>query len=111
MISQRVKIETVVETDESPSSPPWKSISFAIGGWLQFYMYGVARAIQARGLDSPDVTYCGASAGALAAAGLVLEGDFDAAVEFCKAECVPQAHGHISGLFRFVEFNHSAKYI
>ena len=56
-------------------------------------------------MDSPDVTYCGASAGALAAAGLVLEGDFEAAVEFCKAECVPQAHGHISGLFRFVKFN------
>ncbi len=46
---------------------PWPSVSFACGGWLQFYLYGVARALQARGLDSPDVQYCGCSAGALAA--------------------------------------------
>lgn len=86
------------------SLPPWKSISFACGGWLHFYLYGVARAIQVRGLDSPDVVYCGCSAGALAAAGLVLEGDFDAAVEFCKEECVPVAYGQISGLFKLAEF-------
>lgn len=93
------------------SSPPWKSISFAIGGWLQFYLYGVARAIQARGLDSSDVVYCGASAGALAAVGLVLDGDFDAAIEFCKQECVPKAHGHISGLFRCVIHNRTSSTI
>jgi hypothetical protein len=45
---------------------PWESMSFACGGWLQFYLYGVGRALQARGLDYPnEVTYCGCSAGAL----------------------------------------------
>ena len=55
--------------------PPWKSISFACGGWLQFYLYGVGRAIQAQGLDHPSITYLGTSAGALTAAGLVLDGN------------------------------------
>ena len=85
--------------------PPWKSMSFGCGGWLQFYLYGVARALQARGLDCPnDITYAGCSAGALAAAGLIIEGDFDAAVQFCKDKCVPLAHGHWSGLFRIGEY-------
>lgn len=71
--------------------PPWTSVSFACGGWLQFYMFGVAKALQASGLDYPSsVTYCGCSAGALAAVGLALEGNFDAAVTFCKEKCVPE---------------------
>jgi len=78
-------------------------MSFSCGGWLQFYLYGVARAIQAAGLDR-GVQYCGCSAGALAAAGLAYEGDFDAAVEFCKTECIPQAHGHVTGLFRLADY-------
>ena len=81
-------------------------MSFGCGGWLQFYLYGVARALQARGLDCPngEVIYAGCSAGALAAAGLIIEGDFDAAVQFCKDKCVPLAHGHWSGLFRIGEY-------
>lgn len=80
-------------------------MSFACGGWLQFYMYGVARALQASGYDSPStVTYCGCSAGALTAVGLAIEGDFDGAVNFCKAECVPQAWGHVKGLFKLGEY-------
>ena len=85
--------------------PPWTSMSFACGGWLQFYMYGVARALQAAGYDSPDtVTYCGCSAGALTAVGLAIEGDFDGAVRFCKETCVPQAWGHVKGLFKLGEY-------
>ncbi len=34
----------------------------------------MARALQAQGLDDPNVTYLGCSAGALAAVGLVLDG-------------------------------------
>jgi hypothetical protein len=26
--------------------PPWDSMSFACGGWLQFYEFGVAKALQ-----------------------------------------------------------------
>lgn len=60
--------------ESSPNSLPFTSISFACGGWLQFYLYGCARAIQAQGIDNPDLTYLGCSAGALAACGIVFEG-------------------------------------
>ncbi len=83
--------------------PPWNSVSFSCGGWLQFYLFGVARAFQATGLDK-NVKFAGCSAGALTAAGLALEGDFDAAIDFCKRECLPKAHGHVSGLFRLNEY-------
>ena len=69
----------------------WKSMSFACGVWLHFYLYGVARALQATGNDSPStVTCCGCSAGALAAVGLVHEGNFDNAVKFCNQICIPE---------------------
>lgn len=83
--------------------PPWTSMSFACGGWLQFYLFGVARAVQSRGLDK-DVVYCGCSAGALAAAGLILDGDFDSAIQFCKKECVPEAYGKLLGLFQLSKY-------
>lgn len=78
-------------------------MSFSCGGWLQFYLFGVARAIQAAGLDH-NVQYCGCSAGSLAAAGLALGGDFDAAIEFCKSDCIPKAHGHYTGLFQLADY-------
>jgi hypothetical protein len=83
----------------NPESAPWTSVGFSCGGWLQFYLYGVARAIQAYGLDFPDVKYLGCSAGALASAAIVLGSDFDAAMKFCKEECLTKAHGSLSGLF------------
>lgn len=96
-------LKTEKASPEGDYRPPWRSMSFSCGGWLQFYLFGVARALQATGLDK-GVTYCGCSAGALAAAGLTLEGDFDAAIEYCKTTCIPEAHGHISGLFRLAEY-------
>lgn len=84
--------------------PPWTSISFACGGWLQFYLYGVARAIQARKLDDPYVKYCGCSAGALTCTGLVTRGNFDIAVQFCKTECVPRAYSEWKGLINLSEY-------
>ncbi len=85
-------IEDTVKMAENVPLTPWRSISVACGGialtviffesnclvrlgWLQFYLYGVARAIQAQGLDDPNVSYLGCSAGALAAVGLVLDGN------------------------------------
>ena len=91
----------------------------------------MARALQAHGVDHPDVTYLGCSAGALAAVGLALdgsltsltfscrcnflclilyvsssfcEGDFDAAMEFCKDECIPRAFGEVFGLFQLGQY-------
>ena len=109
--------DSKMQAAELEDSPPWSSVSFACGGWLQFYMFGVAKALQVSGLDFPSsVTYCGCSAGALAAVGLALEGDFDAAVKFCKDECVPEvcaplssfapmvcAHAYVSSL-KFATF-------
>ena len=40
----------------------------------------------------------------MAAAGLVLNGDFDSAMQFCKDECIPKAHGELLGLFRLTEY-------
>lgn len=81
--------------------PQLSSISFSGGGWLQFYLYGVAKAMQSCGIvDLTHVKVCGCSAGALAAAGLVYDGDFDGAVDFAKYECIPRAHSEISGLFK-----------
>lgn len=89
VLDQNIKM-TISDQVEGEALP-WRSVSFACGGWLQFYMFGVAKALQESGLDYPSkVTYCGCSAGALAAVGLALEGDFDSAVTFCKEKCLPQ---------------------
>jgi hypothetical protein len=74
-------------------------VSFSCGGWLQFYLFGVARALQSKGLTPKGIKYAGCSAGSLAAYGIALNGDFDVAVEFCKKECVPVARSSLSGLF------------
>ncbi len=83
--------------------PPWESMSFACGGWLQFYMFGVAKALQACNMDK-GVRYYGCSAGALTAAGLILEGEFDDAIKFCKDYCVPKAYSEWTGLFNLGEY-------
>jgi hypothetical protein len=83
--------------------PPWESMSFACGGWLQFYMFGVAKALQEYGLDK-GVKYLGCSAGGLTAAGLVYGGDFDEAIRFCKEYCLPKAYGDITGLFKLSDY-------
>lgn len=82
---------------------PWTSMSFSLGGWLQFYLYGVARAIQARGLDR-KVKYCGCSAGALAATGLTIGADFDMVVDYAKNDCLPRAYANIQGLFKLSDY-------
>lgn len=113
MEASKLDSDPKMQAAELEDSPPWSSVSFACGGWLQFYMFGVAKALQVSGLDFPSsVTYCGCSAGALAAVGLALEGDFDAAVKFCKDECVPEVRAALINLapirfpscFNFVTF-------
>jgi hypothetical protein len=89
--------------NKESSIPPWKGVSFSCGGWLQFYLFGVARAMQVRGLDK-NVKVSGCSAGALAAAGLALGGDFDKAVEQCKIDCVPSARGSFYGMFEIPRY-------
>jgi hypothetical protein len=83
--------------------PPWESMSFACGGWLQFYMFGVAKALQTCQQDK-GVRYYGCSAGALTAVGLAVGGEFDDAIKFCKEYCMPKAYSDISGLFKLAEY-------
>jgi len=92
-----------LEDMEEAFSPPWSGLSFSCGGWLQFYLFGVAKAFQVAGLDK-DVRVMGTSAGALAAAGLAYGGDFDEAVLHCKEVCIPKAHERISGFFRLHQY-------
>lgn len=85
-------------------APPFDSISFACGGWLQFYLFGVAKAMQAQGLDYTKLQVCGCSAGSLAAAGFAYDCDFDAAVDYAKYECITEAHGHVFNLFKLGKY-------
>lgn len=87
----------------SEGLPPWESMSFACGGWLQFYLFGVGKALLDSGYQK-DVRYLGCSAGALTACGVVLEGNFDDAIQFCKDYCVPRAYQDISGLFQLSDY-------
>lgn len=81
-----------------------ESLSFACGGWLYLYMFGVARALQAYGLEK-KYKLLGCSAGALVAAGLSFGSDFDKGIEYVKDECIPITYGSpmYSGLFRLGE--------
>lgn len=88
--------------DPSLSLRP-QSYSFACGGWLQFYLFGVAKYLKEQRLHDGAVI-CGCSAGALTAAGLACEGDFDAAVEFCKDDCIPRTYNRLFGIFRLHEY-------
>lgn len=83
--------------------PPWESMSFACGGWLMFYLFGVAKALQECKLDK-GVKYAGCSAGSIAATGLVLGGEFDYAIKYCNETCLPLAYGRYDGLFQLSEY-------
>ena len=87
----------------SSTLPSPQSFSFACGGWLQFYLFGVAKYIQQHKLHHNTII-CGCSAGALAATGLICEGNFDEAVEFCKDDCIPRTYNRITGIFRLHEY-------
>ncbi|TFJ82081.1 hypothetical protein NSK_006746 [Nannochloropsis salina CCMP1776] len=75
------------------------SFSFACGGWLQFYMFGVAKCLKDHALHT-EARFSGCSAGALTALGLCVEpSSFDKAVEYCKAVCIPRCRGTLLGPF------------
>jgi hypothetical protein len=91
-------------TVESKVGRPIESFSFACGGWLFIYMFGVAKCLQDRGVDKKLKCAAGCSAGALTAAGLCLGGDFDKATEFCREECVSRAYGSFFGIFKIAQY-------
>ncbi|KAG6613447.1 putative patatin-like phospholipase [Phytophthora cinnamomi] len=75
------------------------SFSFACGGWLKMYLFGVAKALQQFELEK-RARLIGCSAGALTATGLALGCDFDAIRDHVLHNIVPQAHASLGGYFR-----------
>lgn len=61
---------------------PAYNFSFAMGGWLMIYNFGVAKCLLDHGLHDvhPNQSVIGSSAGALAATAMVLEADIDKVV-------------------------------
>ena len=76
--------------------------SFAAAGWLKVWYYGVGKCFQHR-LDLTRFRFCGASAGALVAAGLVLGVDFDAIAEL-SFRCSEDCRSSLTGPFRLREY-------
>ncbi|KAK1944372.1 hypothetical protein P3T76_004284 [Phytophthora citrophthora] len=64
------------------------SFSFACGGYLMMYLFGVAKALQEFELKK-DARLVGCSAGALTATGLALHCDFDAIRDHVLHNVVP----------------------
>nr|CCA22495.1 patatinlike phospholipase putative [Albugo laibachii Nc14] len=79
------------------------SFSFACGGWLKMYLFGVAKALQESDLEK-NARMIGSSAGALAATGLALGCDFEKIRDHVVDRCVPQVHSSFFGAFRVREF-------
>ncbi|CAM9879413.1 unnamed protein product, partial [Phaeothamnion confervicola] len=89
---------------------PTFNFSFACGGWLQYYLFGVARCIQDHGLHRVAFSgprkqiFAGCSAGALTAAALALDGDLSIAVEASKSKMIPLCRGSWMGPFRVTDY-------
>ncbi|KAG2777010.1 hypothetical protein JG687_00017060 [Phytophthora cactorum] len=75
------------------------SFSFACGGYLKMYLFGVAKALQEFELEK-DARLIGCSAGALTATGLALHCDFDAIRDYILGNVIPGAHEFPGGYFR-----------
>lgn len=79
------------------------SFSFACGGWLKMYMFGVAQALQELNLDQ-HATFLGSSAGSLTATGLYFKCDFRQIRDYVVGTVVPAAHSSLRGAFRVREY-------
>ena len=89
---------------ELPSEDIDLSYSFACGGWLQFYMFGVAKCLKDHRMHKKAI-YLGSSAGALTGLGLAVEeGSYDDAVKYCKEVCIPQCRGTFLGPFKLDKY-------
>eukprot|EP00808_Paulinella_micropora_P011479 g42093.t1 len=77
--------------------------SFACAGWLQAYLFGVAKCLQVHDYDI-NASFVGSSAGALAACGLVLQVDFDRIMEWVVNEAIEECHSSVSGAFKLRKY-------
>lgn len=76
--------------------------SFAAAGWLKVFYYGVGKCFQ-KHLDLSKFRFGGASAGALVAAGLVLDVDFDSVADY-TFQVTNECRASLSGPFRLREY-------
>lgn len=79
---------------------PAFNFSFAMGGWLMFYTFGVAKCLLDHGLHNvrpTEQSVIGSSAGSLAAAALVLEADIDKASNECCVRTNTACYSHMVG--------------
>lgn len=90
-------------SNAAPEVDPNMSFSFACGGWLKMYLFGVAKALQKFELEK-NARLIGCSAGALTATGLALHCDFDTIRDHVLKNIVPQAHASLAGYFRVREY-------
>ncbi|RLN80572.1 hypothetical protein BBJ28_00000171 [Nothophytophthora sp. Chile5] len=86
-------------TGAGPTPMTDRSFSFACGGWLKMYLFGVAKALQEFELER-DARVIGCSAGALTATALALQCDFDAIRDHVLVNVVPKAHQSLAGYFQ-----------
>ncbi|KAG7394498.1 hypothetical protein PHYBOEH_005077 [Phytophthora boehmeriae] len=82
-----------------PASEKSLDFSFACGGWLKMYEFGVAKALQEFGLER-NGRVIGCSAGALTATALALNCNFDKIRHHVLRNVVPKAHESLAGYFR-----------
>lgn len=95
---------TSSSSSESEATPaPERSFSFACGGWLKMYEFGVAKALQEHALER-NARVIGCSAGALTATALALQCNFDDIRAYVLNHVVPKAHASISGAFQVREY-------
>ncbi|KUF93950.1 hypothetical protein AM588_10009984 [Phytophthora nicotianae] len=94
MVHRRRAKQQVVNAGDSNLS-----FSFACGGWLKMYLFGVAKALQEFELEK-NARLIGCSAGALTATGLALRCNFDAIRDHVLHNIVPQAHSSLASYFR-----------
>jgi hypothetical protein len=80
-----------------------RSFSFACGGWLKMYLFGVAKALQQFELEK-RARVIGCSAGALTATALALHCDFDEIRDYVLEHVVPKAHASLSGPFKVRQY-------
>lgn len=74
--------------------------SFACGGWLKLYLFGVAKFLQENEQLIEKSRFIGCSAGALTATGLAVGADFDKIKNFVFEDLIPRTHGTLLGAFK-----------
>ena len=98
--------DKVTDNETNPTIPKAIYFSFACGGWLKYYLFGVGKAIREHDLHHAPNRFIGSSAGALTALGLTIgnEEAFDHAVQYSRDYCMPEVYDSPSGPFKITKY-------